>query len=307
MIDIIIPAFNAHDTIRNTLCSILKQNNYKDINVYIIDDASDKTYNYLIDEFNALNIKVISLSFNVGPGIARNIGIEASHGDALLFLDSDDELMSTTCIANMYTLIKSNDIVEGITRSERPDGTVVNYSSDIFNVHGKMYNRKFIDKYMFRFPKTRRHEDRMFHQMLLTSNPRIEYLKELTYLYKYNKKSITNKDGLMAEAISIEDLFKATEYMIDNVIKNNLDLALMEKYLYQSLVYSYSLYNLFYKEEISNNIRKWGNKSIDTYNKHHDLLNKDEERSIYSFLFNPYDVGVQIDFDKYLESDDINE
>ena len=42
MIDIIIPVFNAHKTIKNTLLSIMMQVNINDINVYLIDDESEK-------------------------------------------------------------------------------------------------------------------------------------------------------------------------------------------------------------------------------------------------------------------------
>ncbi len=80
MIDIIIPAYNAHETIRKTLMSICIQNNVKDLNIYIIDDCSDEPYDYLIDEFNKyLNIKIERLNKNSGPGVARNRGLEISN------------------------------------------------------------------------------------------------------------------------------------------------------------------------------------------------------------------------------------
>ena len=44
MIDVIIPAYNSHETIEYTLMSIAMQNIVKKLNVYIIDDNSKSNY-----------------------------------------------------------------------------------------------------------------------------------------------------------------------------------------------------------------------------------------------------------------------
>ena len=51
MIDIIIPAYNSHKTIKQTLLSICMQNVSPLIDVYIIDDCSKKPFDYLIPLF----------------------------------------------------------------------------------------------------------------------------------------------------------------------------------------------------------------------------------------------------------------
>ena len=72
MIDIIIPAYNAHDTIMKTLISINLQNIKNKVNVYIIDDCSDVDYSREVDLFfDKINIKQLKLSKNSGPGVAR--------------------------------------------------------------------------------------------------------------------------------------------------------------------------------------------------------------------------------------------
>ena len=61
MIDVIIPAYNAHKTICNTLFSICMQKCVKDINVTIVDDCSLKKYDYLHELFDD---KINSLFYN---------------------------------------------------------------------------------------------------------------------------------------------------------------------------------------------------------------------------------------------------
>ena len=56
MIDVIIPAYNAHKTIERTLYSIAYQRNSENLNVYIINDNSIKDYSKEIDFLKILSI-----------------------------------------------------------------------------------------------------------------------------------------------------------------------------------------------------------------------------------------------------------
>ena len=91
MIDVIIPAYNAHETIERTLYSIAYQRNSENLNVYIINDNSIKDYSKEIDFFkNFINIRELKLKENSGPGYARQYGIEHSDSEYIIFIDSDD-------------------------------------------------------------------------------------------------------------------------------------------------------------------------------------------------------------------------
>lgn len=77
MIDIIVPAYNAHETIDKTLNSINSQINKKLFKVYIVNDASTPNYYNLLNKYsNDLDITEITLKKNSGPGVARNIRIK---------------------------------------------------------------------------------------------------------------------------------------------------------------------------------------------------------------------------------------
>lgn len=76
MIDIIIPAYNAHETIDQTLYSINTQINKELFKVYIVNDASNQNYSNFVDKYsNSLDIEEITIEKNSGPGVARNIRI----------------------------------------------------------------------------------------------------------------------------------------------------------------------------------------------------------------------------------------
>jgi glycosyltransferase involved in cell wall biosynthesis len=68
---IVIPAYNAHDTIRRLLHSIGCFNFLDKVKVVIVDDASKEPYDYLLEDFKDLDIHLITLKENVGPGFAR--------------------------------------------------------------------------------------------------------------------------------------------------------------------------------------------------------------------------------------------
>lgn len=90
LISIIIPIYNANQTIQRTLNSVLNQT-YTLFEVLMINDASsdnskDIAFSYTKDQ----RFKLISLEKNAGVANARNVGIESSSGEYLCFLDSDD-------------------------------------------------------------------------------------------------------------------------------------------------------------------------------------------------------------------------
>lgn len=92
-IGLIIPAYNAHDTIQRLLHSISIFNFVNKIKICIIDDYSDLNYNYLINKFDNLDITILVNENNRGPGYSRNKGIQWAKDEKLPFLmfaDADD-------------------------------------------------------------------------------------------------------------------------------------------------------------------------------------------------------------------------
>ena len=77
MIDIIIPVYNSGKNIARSLNSVLDQVNYKDINVYIVDDCSTEDYKDIINHFSKyLNITYLRLDrLGISSILSKNICI----------------------------------------------------------------------------------------------------------------------------------------------------------------------------------------------------------------------------------------
>lgn len=93
MVSVIIPCYNARDTIIECVQSVLTQS-YKDIEVLIVDDGSTDSSiavlkNYLVENGNINRVNII-FQENKGPSAARNKGIEMAKGKYIAFLDADD-------------------------------------------------------------------------------------------------------------------------------------------------------------------------------------------------------------------------
>jgi glycosyltransferase involved in cell wall biosynthesis len=91
-ISIIVPVYNAEKYISDCITSILNQT-YSYFELLLIDDGSTDMSGKICDDFNYKDnrIKVIHKE-NGGVSSARNIGIEASSGDYIIFIDSDDSI-----------------------------------------------------------------------------------------------------------------------------------------------------------------------------------------------------------------------
>ncbi len=87
---VIIPAFNAGETIAKTLQSVIMQTR-PDWEVIVINDGSTDHTAAIVEAFVLHNNKIRLISQeNAGLSAARNAGIAVAKFDHLLFLDADD-------------------------------------------------------------------------------------------------------------------------------------------------------------------------------------------------------------------------
>lgn len=102
LISVVIPAYNLENIIRGTLESVIAQD-YPNIEILVINDGSlDATSDVAkaVLEKSGSSYKVIDNAINNGVSCARNIGLKASSGEYVIFLDGDDLFDN-----NMLTLL----------------------------------------------------------------------------------------------------------------------------------------------------------------------------------------------------------
>jgi succinoglycan biosynthesis protein ExoO len=85
----LIPAFNAQDTIGFAIKSALAQQDVS-VEVVVVDDHSHDETAEIAGSFDAGKVRVLALERNLGPGGARNAGLEMARGRWIAMLDADD-------------------------------------------------------------------------------------------------------------------------------------------------------------------------------------------------------------------------
>ena len=90
MVSVIVPVYNTELYLEECIQSIVNQT-YRELEIIIINDGSTDNSGSICRRWEKLDrrIKYIEKK-NEGQGIARNIGIQLSTGDYILFVDSDD-------------------------------------------------------------------------------------------------------------------------------------------------------------------------------------------------------------------------
>lgn len=213
-IDVIIPAYNAQYTITRTLSSILMQSIVNDINVIIVDDATPDPGEYVIikDKFTqlGLNIKMIQLEENSGPGVARQKGIEAGDSEFFTCIDADDTFASAIALETLRNAMKQENPQFPADSIKCVSGTFLQLGEDLKHVlphqqdmvwmFGKLYRRSFIEKYGVKFNSTRANEDTGYNKwvQLLCTRPdeQLRYIPEVVYFWHNKEDSITRiNDG----------------------------------------------------------------------------------------------------------------
>lgn len=193
MIDVIIPAYNAHEFIGLTLSSIAFQDCVDMLNVYIIDDCSEKNYSEFVKFYSKfMNIKEINLDKNSGPGCARQVGIDSSKAEYLIFIDSDDVFSDNFAIRRLYNAIVGSDADISISgfHEEKDDDFMYRDISYVW-MHGKMYRRKFLIDNAIKFNDSRANEDCGFNYLCFLCDASYVEVTGSSYIWRNNINSIT--------------------------------------------------------------------------------------------------------------------
>lgn len=194
MIDIIIPVYNS-DSLVEALASVAIQRIKDRVKVYLIDDCSTMDYSKVLSLFeDKLNISYFKLDKNMGPGYARQFGIDNSNGEYIVFMDSDDQLYNCYSLEILYDSIHENnfDVVLGYYYMEDENGCFLADESYMGGcLHGKIYRRSHLVKNNIRFNNSRYSEDNSFNTLALATASNSTIINNIVYVYKNNVNSIT--------------------------------------------------------------------------------------------------------------------
>ena len=264
-LSVIIPVYNAEDTIRETLDSVLGQS-LKEIEVICVDDGSRDGSVGVIREYMAQDPRVsLICQQNRFAGAARNAGIEAAKGEYLFFLDADDYVLDyaleAVCgKAEKYRL----DCLKflAMTRDEKEERYVdkrrnnggmlkvgdydrllkVEKNSPLLRVSvtpwSGIYRRAFVQEKHCRFNHLRCVNDRSFWTKVMTNAERIMVARDRVTVHRENQDHSLVGNRASHFDCQVESVRLTEKQLLeDGISPEAVDVVMAQEY--QDLVFWY--------------------------------------------------------------------
>lgn len=203
-IQIIVPAFNCKNTIRECLSSILNQRTSASYLLTVIDDGSTDGTSEIIDNQKKVHPQInIIHQRNKGFSGARNAGLNVISGKYIMFIDSDDTLRPYALEKLFQVAQDSNeDIIEGGYNYINKDGKVLSifkhkneknvdpYKKLYGYPWGKLYKSELFANTIF--PEGYWFEDTMAMYRIWNKAEKVSTVNDIIYNYLDNDKGITH-------------------------------------------------------------------------------------------------------------------
>ena len=240
LVSIVVPCYNSAKTLKTTLGTILAQS-YSDIEVVVVNDGSTDDTVKIAQSIKDPRIKVIEKE-NGGVSTARNMGIDSSNGDYIMFVDDDDRIDKTmvekmlNCIIDRPNSLVvcgkkigerkisvANDMVVSKNLPKHVVSSILR-SGHLYSPCNKIYNLRIIRENNIRFvKKVEFGEDLIFNLDYLKHAESIVYLKECLYFYDLTAdgSSHRTKAEYKYRIIMLEHL---RSYLGDEIKKPNIAL-----------------------------------------------------------------------------------
>lgn len=242
-ISVIVPVYKAESYLHRCVDSILAQT-FSDFEVLLIDDGSPDKSGEICDEYALKDSRVrVFHKENGGVSSARNLGLDNAVGDFVMFVDSDDWIVSD-CLELCIKEIFENELdalqfgfvqVWNDSKSYRiKNGTYILSGKQYlqtrnFNVAvwAGVYKRNIIEEYNLRFPsQLKLAEDQIFTLSFFRYVQRIKYLEKSLYYYLQREDSAVHnsksKDMLLSckKLIELSKEWPPSKSFIDKMIVN---------------------------------------------------------------------------------------
>lgn len=273
MISIIIPVYNS-DKYLNECLSSVKNQTYKNFEVLCIDDGSTDNSKRIIQSYCELDCRFkYFYKEHSNAGEARNVGIEYSLGEYLLFIDSDDFLNKSILEElNKVILSKNSDIIifqyklyndinkrfskysYGIHCNRKYDFCLADMRSERFSftnisVWNKLYRAKFIQHNNLKFKSRKVINDLFFSWSSLICAKQITLCKTVGIYYRVNTGRSISDNLLYTKDNFIDAFDEFNQYVQSNKLWDIYKKDLIKKENEQFLEFFNRLKKYKYMEE----------------------------------------------------------
>ena len=234
ILSIVIPQYKEDDhAVRRLLNTIDYQLNvnWDDIEVIIVNDCSDiKLSKKMLNSFEHIKPKYIQLEKNVGPGLARQAGLDAAKGEYVTFCDADD-MYQNFGVISLYIehinkshpdIIQTQWMEELRVNMQKEDGTSESklaYLTHDFEstwMHGKCFRKQYLIDTKIEFSKKLLyHEDSYFLSNAFEMTANVVRLPVVSYVWTFDESSITRRNNGAYSYESIPEFVRAIKESID--------------------------------------------------------------------------------------------
>lgn len=239
LISIIVPVYNAENSIQKCINSILSQN-YKEFELIIVNDGSTDKTEEICKQLSITDKRIkIYNQHNGGVSSARNHGLKRSNGEYIVFIDSDD-MVDTNYIETLMAF-KNYDLVIASFKNSKLEfhlkecnyehedlsaniNDIVNHPYLLYCVWGKLFKSSLIKQNNIYFDK----ELKLYEDTIFTLNYFMycNNLKILSYKgYHYNGEW----GGINKYKLTLDDVYyrcNAEQKLLCNLekkFKNTID------------------------------------------------------------------------------------
>lgn len=240
-ISVIVPIYKVENYLERCVNSIRNQT-YKNLEILLVDDGSPDRCGEMCDSYAKEDARITVIhKENGGLSDARNVGIEASTGEYLAFVDSDDWL-DPDMLELLYKMVKKHgaDIAECSWRNIYKDCIIEETTCTAEQIEGdniaalegmldwkyfkpvawnKLYHRSVISD--IRYPKGKLHEDEFTTYKYFYAARKLVYIDVSRYNYDRSRTdSITGDKFREANLDACEALRERIDFFREHHIES---------------------------------------------------------------------------------------
>lgn len=251
---IIIPVYNVEKYLKRCLDSVVNQT-YKNYEAIIVCDKCSDNSEIIVDEYVKKYKKFTKIyEERTGLSKARNLGVDASNGEYILFLDSDDffendllEVLNTK-LKDTPDLIRFQiqDIIndQAIKHQEVGFATTdgVSAFNKIFGYHyienawSYCYNAKYYKNNNFKFMENCIAEDYGLIPLVIAKAKKVKSLEFIGYNYVQRENSLMTNPDYSKKIKKMEDMLMQSAFL-KSKLKSVQNKDLIIAFINNSLIY----------------------------------------------------------------------
>lgn len=229
LVSIIVPVYNTVEYVEECIQSILSQT-YRNVELILVNDGSTDGSGEICKKYESSPKVIYIEQDNLGPTAARRRGVEESHGEWIMFVDSDD-MLSFNAIDSFLAASDGVDIVVGrVSNNGAAYPSIMSREEYIYMMYAKTVssspsaklfrNTLFNEKSLCFNREVCRWEDWLMNLQIAIDNKRtVKTVPEVFYSYRTRSTSTSHSNVLSYD--ELENIGNLADEIIKDEIKSS--------------------------------------------------------------------------------------